>query len=655
MSTTFGYREGLTHLRGLAVTLVVLFHAGVVDSGYVGVDVFFVLSGFLIANILWSDANRDQSAGTLLAQFYARRLRRLLPLSLLVLLMSAVAARLWFMTLAEDWGAAGRAAVLWFENWYLIGQANDYFAPEGTNPFQHYWSLGIEEQFYVVLPLLLLAIAALTRSWSEDRRLVAVAGTAALLIVVALGSAWLTNQPTSEFYFSTLTRSYQLMAGVAAMAVARRFRIEGTSRAGALVGTIGIVIVGGVLDLPVVLAGLAATVFAVACVLASRVILLSWPPLEWLGNWSYGIYLWHYIINEYLSNERLGWSPWAIFSVTMVSATALAAITYRFFESPIRRSNVRPTTTFIASGLALAGSWFAVGAIADSAPAAPANEAENPSGTLSLEPSEQRVATADLILLPDTVELDHTAIGQCGHADRTTSCVDLDARPLVLLIGDSFANQIYQGVRGAAEDNGWGLAAFTRPGCPWMLDVYTRVGGAFAEDCAADKPIFEEVYDFLQPDVVVVHAYPYVDSEPLTSVSTEQRLTPADVTQAVNDSLDWFTSRGADVVMFGSTPIPDEASGSVIDCLKVAEWADECAFSPLTGGMTMDDAMQARAAADERVSYVPMMERFCPDKCPPNAGNVRLYEDNSHVAGGVWYELRDEIAEPLRAAIERSG
>ena len=170
--SSFTYRPGLTHLRALSVVLVLLFHAGVVKSGYIGVDVFFVLSGFLISNILWEKLSGEQSTGRVLGSFYARRCLRILPLSLLVLAVTAVASHFFFETLIDNWVSAGRAALVWSENWFLIHESNDYFAPQGTNPFQQYWSLGVEEQFYVVLPLLMLGLLFVLKRLSDRARLI---------------------------------------------------------------------------------------------------------------------------------------------------------------------------------------------------------------------------------------------------------------------------------------------------------------------------------------------------------------------------------------------------------------------------------------------------------------------------------------------------
>ena len=359
------YRAGLTQLRALSVVLVLLFHAGVIDAGYIGVDVFFVLSGFLISSILWDGLSSDRPTRHVLVQFYGRRCRRILPLSLLVLAVTAVASHFVFETLVDDWVAAGRAAAVWSENWFLIAQSNDYFAPEGTNPFQQYWSLAVEEQFYVVLPLLLAGLLLVLRPLSERARLLALGAAAGAGVVAALASYSLLDLSASEFYYSSFGRSYQLLTGVAVMALCRRFGLRDDRRWLAALGAAGLILLAAGPGLTVTQTGIVATACAAACVLSSRAVLFESRWVERIGVWSFGIYLWHFPISLYLTHEQLGTSPATVFVVTFVTSTALSAFTFRFFEDPIRHVPVPNLATFATTAVVIAGLWGALGAPRD--------------------------------------------------------------------------------------------------------------------------------------------------------------------------------------------------------------------------------------------------------------------------------------------------
>jgi peptidoglycan/LPS O-acetylase OafA/YrhL len=663
-NSALSYRVGLTHLRALSVVLVLLFHAEVIDAGYIGVDVFFVLSGFLISSILWDGLSGDRANRHVLADFYARRAKRILPLSLLVLAVTAVAARLFFDTLIDNWVSAGRAALIWAENWFLIGQANDYFAPQGTNPFQQYWSLGVEEQFYVVLPLLLALLLAATRRLAEPAKLLVLGVAATAGMVLAFSSAWIFDLSPSEAYYSSFTRSYQLLAGVAIMAFVRRFEVRDDRRWLAAAGVAGLIVVGGLLDLDTTWAGLWATLFAGLCVLSSRAILTDSRWLERLGIWSYGIYLWHFPINEYLANERLDTPPWAVFAITFVTATALAACTFRFFEDPVRHLRVRNAVTFAATGVTIVVLWFALGLLQTPAPEqvfvadGGSNDAQAPlavdeDGTVDLSPIQPagRLAADDAERVEGWIALESTSVGRCGLADTTTSCRDLEGQPEVMVIGDSFANRVYQAVRPLAEEQGWGLSAYVRPGCPWMDDVYNDVGDEFADQCIRDKALQEQVVANMDPDVIVIHSYPYREANnKMTRLSTGERLDPDEVAAAANATIDRFVDAGISVVYVEPTPFPADGSNAD-DCLKVATWADECDFEPIDVDSPLNQAMRDRAETDPDVSFVSINDLFCDDdECSAALGTLAMMGDTTHVSGGIWVKLRNVLLGPIEDA-----
>ena len=348
---SWSYRPALDGVRCLAVYLVVLFHTGVgvFSGGFVGVDLFFVLSGFLVSTILFQEL---ADTGRLdLAHFYDRRVRRLLPAALLVVLATGAVAVVMLSTIrrAPLVGDA-QSALLYVANWRFLFQTNDYFAATevGVSPFLHFWSLSIEEQFYFFFPLLLIGLAK-----GERRRpgitVKVLLGLFALSVAAQVGWAFV---DANHAYYGTEARLYQLIAGsLLAMAFRSSRRPTFTRRAvgiGTVLSTAGMVLVAGSwLDVTPSVRGLLATVFAVGLVgslaaqsggLPER--FFSLPPLVFLGKISYGTYLWHWPV-VILLREVVEPGVVARTLLVVVLSTALATASYQMLERPVRSVKLR--------------------------------------------------------------------------------------------------------------------------------------------------------------------------------------------------------------------------------------------------------------------------------------------------------------------------
>ena len=363
--------RALDGLRAVAVALVLADHGGIpgVSGGFIGVDVFFVLSGFLITSLLLDELGRSGRID--LKGFWIRRVRRLLP-ALLVMVLAVVAARELFppdavLRLRED----AVAAFFWVANWAFVVQRDDYFAQGSTpSPLQHTWSLGVEEQYYVIWPLLIVVLLLLIRRWRPSLRavrmtvfVVALAGAAGSATAAVLMSS---DATVNRVYYGTDTRVQALLIGAAAAALLVRDWSSMTY--GALIRSRWGRWVAGLLPL-VGLAGLAfaahratgsaeefgsgmLSAVAVAAVLVVAGValeqrgpvarLLSLPPLAWLGAISYGVYLWHWPIFLILNGERTGWSGWQLFAARCAVTVAVAGLSWWLLEQPLRKW--RPTT-----------------------------------------------------------------------------------------------------------------------------------------------------------------------------------------------------------------------------------------------------------------------------------------------------------------------
>jgi peptidoglycan/LPS O-acetylase OafA/YrhL len=344
------FRPDVEGLRAIAVLLVVLEHAGVpaLRGGYIGVDVFFVLSGFLITGLLLREQERDGQVS--LPQFYARRARRILPASTLVLVTTVAAA---FILLGTNRAIRvttdGQWASLFAANVRLIEQGTSYLSAQlPPSPLQHYWSLAVEEQFYLVWPFVVWAVIRL----GSGRRLrTSLAGILTGIIAGSLAwSVWQTGVSEAAAYFSPLTRAWELAAG-ALLAVAVPALLRLPTRLGVALSLFGLLsiitaallfdgdtpIPGYAVALPVGGAFLALAGCTIAPSRGSET-LLATRPLQWIGKRSYAWYLWHWPLLAIVA-ARIGHPATTLENVAIcMIALSIAAISFSLIEHPIHRS-----------------------------------------------------------------------------------------------------------------------------------------------------------------------------------------------------------------------------------------------------------------------------------------------------------------------------
>ncbi len=352
-------------LRAVGILLVVLFHVGLpgFTGGFVGVDVLFVVSGYIITRLLL--AGREATGGVNFVDFYARRARRLVPAGLAMILATALLSRaLPVGARHEDLGPASVAAVAYLSNLHFIAASFDYFdAQVARNPMLHTWSLGVEAQFYLIWPLLIAY--GPRRRWAMALVLGVV--TAASLAA----SVILTPGNPQQAFFGLPTRVWELGAGGLLALVPA----GGARRAGGAIALAGLAMLllsalligpqtpfpGWVAIAPV--AGAAAVIFGASeGGWAQR--LLGWAPLQAVGRVSYGWYLWHWPL-LILSTAMWPAGGLALRVAAVVVAFGLAVLSYRFLETPIRRARAlvaRPGLTLALAGVAAAatagGAWL---------------------------------------------------------------------------------------------------------------------------------------------------------------------------------------------------------------------------------------------------------------------------------------------------------
>jgi peptidoglycan/LPS O-acetylase OafA/YrhL len=363
----------LDGVRAVAVALVLADHGGIpgMGGGFLGVDVFFVLSGFLITSLLLDELGRTGRID--LGDFWIRRARRLLPALVLMVLSVAVGRQFFSPEAVARLRDDAVAAFFWVANWMFVADKTDYFSQGAPpSPLQHAWSLGVEEQYYIVWPLLLVAVAVVLAARARRRQGWATLGgvrlTVFLLAVLgALASATAaillaSNATRDRVYFGTDTRAQALLVGAAASALLVRdwsalnrgwslIRSRWSKWTARVLPVIGLALLGLAAHYATGSArefreGLLLVVAIAAVLVIAPVALdqrgpvatvLAWGPLAWLGAISYGVYLWHWPIFLVLNGERTGWSGLSLFGVRCAATLAVSIVSWWAIERPVRR------------------------------------------------------------------------------------------------------------------------------------------------------------------------------------------------------------------------------------------------------------------------------------------------------------------------------
>lgn len=650
---THDYRPHLDGVRAVAVYLVVLFHAGVprFGGGFIGVDVFFVLSGYLVTQLLLRDL--DGQGSIRYGRFYSRRIRRLLPAATVTLLVTAAVYSAVAGPLQVDAAAdAIRACFLYVANWHFINEATDYFSEDVTqSPVIHLWSLAVEEQFYLVWPLLLGGLWWVTRGRQIGHRRV-------LPLVVACGAVaslgWalaLRGDQPSRAYFGTEARAYQLLLGALLAllpGLVARVRRSPVGRALAPLGLGGILLLAtSAIDVgPVVRgAGVAAAAGLLLIGLEGTATsrmgrVLSVEPLVYLGRISYATYLWHWLVIVVAGELGLTPSPLALAGITFLIATGLAALSYELLEHPIRESRSLGRHRRVVIGVGLATSVACALLIVPEL-----TEPDTVSAVVAEAP------TTGFTPVPESFVA--LAVHDEGFGE-TVDCVDdvPEACTVVegdgkhiLLIGDSNALMMVPAFTALAEEEGLRLSLAVEAGCPWQRDLYR-----FAEDirarCERKKPdAYDRVIPALDPDLIVaVNVHFPETAEEFSGSKGAVHL--RDTTEA---SIAELSAGGRDVVIIKSMPTPAEEQRPLA-CLAKADVVERCRFVAPERKSWLDDVQQDLAERSDSVTFVDWDRMVCPflPICDAMIGGVPVFWNTEHITERYSRTLGPPIAEQLR-------
>jgi peptidoglycan/LPS O-acetylase OafA/YrhL len=661
----WSYRPELDGLRSVAVYLVLLFHCGVSEfaGGFIGVDLFFVLSGFLVSHVIWAEV--DRAGSFRLGWFYARRVRRLLPAAVLAIVATAaiqllVASVPQRAPMVRD----GQSALLYVSNWQFIADSRDYFSADqaGASPYLHYWSLSIEEQFYVVLPLLLLLLLRLRRHTIVVLLLLTavVAGSVALQI-------WQAGSDPTYAYYATETRVYQLAAGVLLALLTRLFTMPAAPASVlAVVGVLGILVVGsGVIDVTPSTRGLLATGVSVLAVAglygsrtgpASRVLALPLP--RFLGQISYGTYLWHWPLILVL-RDVFAVSPVVLAVMAASLSTGLAALSYEVFERPIRRARRLDRYRWRVVGAGLTASVVAAVLVLPAVLGADVKPAVgNPEGA-DLSAIE---GAADWVDDPVPADLDLTGAlddvpdaGTPCTADDLEVCVRVSGDgPRVLLVGDSQAAMFVTAFESLAREHDFTLMTNIVRGCGWQAGLVQEATPDEQAACHdARETFYADVLPALQVDTVVTVSLARADPSWDDKLSDPEGPPGETLEQmhlrSATETARMIRDAGARLVMVQAllgTNGYERNGRDPLDCLARASRLGECAVVPPLEKPFTDGILDSiAAAAPDEAAAVDLNPVLCPDSplCRPVIGDTVVWKDPDHVTGTFLDEHRDAI------------
>lgn len=663
------FRLDIQGLRAIAVTMVLVYHLwpNALPGGYTGVDVFFVISGYLITSLLLREL--DATGRINLPQFYVRRARRLLPAALMTLLAIVVAtAVLLPVTQRESVAREVMAAALYFENWWLAAQAVDYLAMgEAPSPVQHFWSLSVEEQYYFVWPAALAGLYLLVRGLvgREAFRRGFMLFTALVILASLAYSIYSGLAGSTGSYFSSFTRIWQLAIGglVAAMPAAE----AKTGRSYLLAaGLAGILAAGLLLDSDTAYPGYAALLPTLATALAifagreyASSIATRWlgaRPVDYLGDISYSLYLWHWPVivfaKAWSGVDSLGlWGGLAALAISL----ALAALSKRYLEDVFRKSGGAPRPAWKALVPAALGSLACVGigwglVLATAGNGQPAtmvaNSAEYPGAAAMLKNGGLEIK--DVPFLPALVNVNGDVAS--AYAERcipNISGVDVqtceygnpDASVRIAVVGDSHAVHWFPAFQELARRLDIRIVGIAKNACMTSgLPVYN---GALNRPYTECNTWTRNVIDYIKRhdfDYIVLSQSPghYVDGRKDEGKIANARLIAAGM-QKVWSELDGTNSK---IVVFRSTPWqPTE----VRDCVagKTPPY-DGCTATP--GEALYDDAM-SRLARLKGYPLIDFTDLFCTDTdCPAVIGNVFVYRDSHHITATYMRTLAPMVA-----------
>lgn len=640
-----GYRADLEGLRAVAILLVVAAHAGVpwLTGGFVGVDVFFVLSGFLITGLLLRELARSGTVS--FGEFYVRRLRRLLPGLLTMLLVVGVAAT---MLLApgdqQNQASAAASAAFWLSNIHFAFGRLDYFSSGAeSNLFLHTWSLGVEEQFYLLWPALLVWLWG-RQEREQSRGLRRLKSAMTIILVTSLSACVLLTYSSPRLAFYTMPlRAWQFASGALIWLL---WEAPGRSDGGRVflwkalgwAGLVSILAAATMLTPDMSYPGVwsvlptagAAAIIAAGTRVGARARILSWRPLQALGRVSYSWYLWHWPILLLARALYSSDSP-VVRGGAVFASLVCAVIFYLLVEAPTRNRQIwlaRPRMAVVVS-LAVMGvagvlclRWY------------------NQATDLERSPKYLRLASAHA----DAPVIYRMGCDDWYSSDELRICVfgAKDAHHTAVLMGDSIAGQWFPAVARAYVNQDWRLLVITKSSCP-MVDepiFYQRIGRMYVE-CATWRQRAVKYLQDIRPDIVI-----------LGSVST-YTFTAHQWIAGTDRILASLATASGHVYVLRSTPhLPFDGPSCLASHQGRPSWLASLGPCSASAGSTNEDVygwLQQASRPHPNVSIIDLNESICPEGvCSAQRDGLIVFRDAQHMTASFAESLSQTFASRLK-------
>ncbi|KSU78696.1 Peptidoglycan/LPS O-acetylase OafA/YrhL, contains acyltransferase and SGNH-hydrolase domains [Pseudarthrobacter enclensis] len=708
-------RLDIQGLRAFAVIAVVLDHmVGWPSGGFVGVDIFFVISGFLITGLLLRE--HDKTGTISFPSFYKRRIKRILPAATLVIVVTvAVSSYLFTSARATATLWDGVWATFFAANWNMAAQGTDYFQMAGPiSPLQHYWSLSVEEQFYFVWPWIMLLIFFLGgRRAQWDKRAAHRAVGIAMIIIVTASFAWAvieTSTNPTVAYFSTLSRTWELGVGaLLAVFAGVAAKMPGRARTPlAWLGLLGIVasvfLISTEAAFPAPWAAL--PVLATALVIlagtggeARYLFLLTNRVSGYIGDISYSLYLWHFPVIILLAAIMPGKTP-EYFIAAVALMTFTSTCSYHLLEDPIRRSRwlngkgqedklarsrrradelkrlSTPALVFLTiltvscAGLALYNSR----PVPVSAAAVPVAPVASPGATAAAGPATLQTALTAKInaslavsewpdnLTPSLDALDDKAWAPETWRDNCLSVTEKnwgtctygseDAAKTAIVLGDSMAASWMPAIRGALEPQGYRIEMYTLSGCPTFVVTLTKES---AQQCNDHRAKTIQMVNDRKPDLLIT-----------ANLDAIGRIAGAPSGPATQTTYDIWTNAGVEffkqvstldrVIMIGVPP----RGPNLNECVTAVNKPQDCT-EKIPGFWENVTAAEQKAVGtasrtQKNIDYIVTRDWFCTAQgCPPFIGNNPVRVDGIHPVGAYVETLGPIMAEAIKASEAPAG